>query len=61
MAKDQNVSLNAEFLPTDRNRMMYMTYKFAGFKERGKRGEVILLEHDLSKIQPFPPYVVVFV
>ncbi|HEY8022297.1 MAG TPA: hypothetical protein VIH93_14430, partial [Thermoanaerobaculia bacterium] len=59
-AKRAGALLRAEFVSNDRNRMMYVTYKFAGFKEigrRGARGEVALLENDLSNIQPFPSYV----
>ncbi|MBF0165424.1 MAG: HAD-IIIC family phosphatase [Magnetococcales bacterium] len=57
-ASKHGVRLLAEFVPTDRNRMMYITYKFAGFKEIGEdeRG-VTLLENDLSRIPPFPEYV----
>ena len=36
---------------------MLVTYKFAGFREVGKRDGVELLESDLSRIQEFPPYV----
>ena len=49
--------LRAEFLPNDRNQLMYITYKFAGFKEFAKEGELILLENDASRIQAFPDYV----
>jgi len=56
LAKDQQVALLAEFLPTDRNRMMYVTYKFAGFKELDTTGHLSLLASDLSNIQPFPDY-----
>lgn len=33
-AKENNVDLVADFNKTDRNRMMYLTYKLAGFNER---------------------------
>lgn len=57
-ASKHGVRLLAEFVPTDRNRMMYITYKFAGFREIGEdaRG-VTLLENDLTRIPPFPEYV----
>lgn len=55
-AKQAEVKLIAEFIPTDRNRMMYMTYKFANFNERDKKGDVVLFENDLSLIPPFPDY-----
>lgn len=57
LAKKNNVRLRAEFIKTDRNRMMYVTYKFAGFMEILEDGEKILFENDLSKIQELPKYV----
>jgi predicted enzyme involved in methoxymalonyl-ACP biosynthesis len=57
LAQKENVRLNAEFVNNNRNRMMYITYKFAGFKEAGKAGEVSILENDLTHIQPPAPYV----
>lgn len=56
MAKEAGKKLNAEFVYTDRNRMMYLTYKLAGFKEIGEKDGVSLLESDLSYIQPYPEY-----
>lgn len=56
MARDNNVRLKAEFIPTDRNRMMYITYKFGGFKEVDKIGDLVILEDDLSFIQPASAY-----
>lgn len=56
-ARRAGVRLRAEFVSNDRNRMMLVTYKFAGFKQIDRRGEVAVLENDLSSIQPFPPYV----
>jgi len=50
--------LRADFKKTDRNRMMYVSYKFANFKEvSSDDGGNILFENDLSMIQPFPPYI----
>ena len=57
MAKEAGVKLRAEFLSTDRNRQMLITYRFAGFKEVGRTGDVALMENDYSAIQPPPPYV----
>ncbi len=57
MAKSENKRLQAEFVSNDRNRMMYVTYKFAGFKEIDDMGGRILLENDLKNIQPFPDYI----
>ena len=56
MAKERQVKLYADFVSNNRNRMMYVTYKFAGFKEIEKRSETIVFENDLTRIQPFPPY-----
>lgn len=57
LARAANVCLLAEFVQNDRNRMMYITYKFGGFKEREKHGDLVIFEHDLQHISPFPPYV----
>jgi FkbH-like protein len=56
LASKSNVRLQAEFVSNDRNRMMYITYKFAGFREISKHGLVRLLETDLTVMQPFPTY-----
>ena len=56
-AKEAGVRLRAEFVSNDRNRQMLITYRFAGFKEVGREGSVILFENDYSAIQPAPPYV----
>jgi len=57
LAQENNVRLKAEFVNNNRNRMMFVTYKFAGFKETGKDGEISVLENDLTQIQPPAPYV----
>lgn len=56
-AKKAGARLQSEFLQNDRNRMMYVTYKFADFKEAEQRGDLIIFENDLSRIQPYPDYV----
>lgn len=56
-AKEAGVKLRAEFVSTDRNRQMLITYKFAGFKEVARNGDVMIMENDYSAIQPVPPYV----
>lgn len=61
MAKKANVRLQAEFVVNDRNRMMYITYKFGGFQEVETRENVTIFESDLSHIQPFPSYVTVHI
>lgn len=62
LAKDAGARLQAEFVPTDRNRQMLITYKFAGFKEVGRLSqedgrELVILENDLTRIQEVPDYV----
>jgi FkbH-like protein len=55
-AHDAGVALRAEFVPTSRNRTMFVTYKFSGFREIARDGEVSVLEHDGTHLQGFPPY-----
>jgi FkbH-like protein len=57
LAREAGTRLRAEFVSNDRNRMMLVTYKFAGFKEVDRRGDVIVFEHDLVHIQGVPEYV----
>ncbi|MNG31419.1 hypothetical protein D3C84_1172110 [compost metagenome] len=61
LAKEANTTLRAEFVSTDRNRMMYVTYKFAGFKEIQEEGDYVLFENDLSSLQPLSPHVTLVV
>ncbi len=56
-AKKANKRLQAEFVPNDRNRMMLVTYSFAGFKEIQSNNGVTIFENDFFQIQPFPNYV----
>jgi FkbH-like protein len=56
-AKAAGAKLRAEFVATDRNRMMYITYKFAGFNQIEDRGSSVILEHGLSQIPEFPGYI----
>jgi len=56
LAKDNNVRLCAEFVANNRNRMMYIAYKFAGFKEVEKKCDRVVMENDLKRIQPWPDY-----
>ncbi|MDZ8262389.1 HAD-IIIC family phosphatase [Nostoc sp. ChiQUE01b] len=57
LAQSNDVRLLAEFVPNDRNRMMYISYKFAGFKEVDKNGNSVIFENDLTRIQAVPGYV----
>jgi len=56
-AKAAGVKVRGEFVSNDRNRQMLITYKFAGFKEVDRQGNVMIMENDFSAIQPPPPYV----
>jgi FkbH-like protein len=55
-ARRHGVRLIAEMLPNDRNRMMYMTYKFNHFREIDKRGDLVVMENDLTVVHPYPAY-----
>jgi FkbH-like protein len=57
LAAAAGVTLQAEMRPNDRNRPMQVTYRFAGFRETARRGDLVLLTHDLNRIPPFPAYV----
>lgn len=48
--------LQAEFVETGRNRMMYVTYKFAEFEEVARKGAWSLLEYQGSGRPGFPDY-----
>jgi len=56
-AREAGVRLLAPFRPNGRNRMMLITYKFAGFREIARSEEQVMLEHDLTSIQPHPKFV----
>ncbi|NJM18319.1 MAG: HAD-IIIC family phosphatase [Richelia sp. RM1_1_1] len=57
LAQSNSVRLLAEFVPNNRNRMMYISYKFAGFKEIENNGDSVIFENDLTRIQAAPSYV----
>ncbi|MFD3483685.1 HAD-IIIC family phosphatase [Streptomyces sp. NPDC058665] len=54
-------ALRADFVETGRNRMMRITYAFAGFSEIDKDESRLVLESDLSRIQEPAPYIRVIV
>ncbi|MBF0450070.1 MAG: HAD-IIIC family phosphatase [Candidatus Magnetomorum sp.] len=56
-AQKRGVRLQAEMITTDRNRMMYMTYKFSGFKEVKQSDNFTLFENDTANIPDYPDYV----
>jgi len=57
LARERHVPLRAEFVPTDRNRMMYVSYKFAGFRELTRRDGLVILEDQAPEVPPFPEYI----
>lgn len=57
LAREVGAKLRAEFRSNGKNRMMLITYKFGGFKEVAKNGDLIVFEHDLERIQPHPEWV----
>ncbi|WP_416210285.1 HAD-IIIC family phosphatase [Frankia sp. Cr1] len=59
MADAAHVRLLAEFVQTDRNRMMYVSYKFNRFFEVERRDPFIMFEADLTSIPDDPHYVLV--
>ena len=56
-AAESGARLRADFVHTGRNRQMYLTYKFSGFYELADTPELLVLEHDLSRIHPYPGYI----
>jgi FkbH-like protein len=48
--------LLAEFVPTDRNRVMYVTYRFAGFTEHAERDGVRILASPAGEVPEPPAY-----
>ncbi|MDT0267345.1 HAD-IIIC family phosphatase [Streptomyces sp. DSM 44915] len=57
LAKAAGAGLEADFVETGRNRMMQVTYAFAGFREVARDGSRTTLVADLETVQPPPPYV----
>lgn len=56
LARENGSRLQAELVDTGRNRIMYITYRFAGFTEVERDGDRALLEADLDQVQPVPEY-----
>jgi FkbH-like protein len=52
-AAGARVRLFAELVPTDRNRRMMITYRFAGFRRVREEGGCVVLEHDLQAIPAY--------
>ncbi|MCG5250370.1 HAD-IIIC family phosphatase [Brevibacillus agri] len=61
-ARQEGKRLLADFKNTERNKMMYVSYRFSNFKEVSKEEDgFVILENDLTQIQKFPPYIEVLV
>lgn len=58
-ARAEGKRLLAHFRDTGKNKMMFITYKFARFRkvETIDDGAIVVLENDLSHIQPYPDYI----
>ena len=57
LAKQAGAELQADFVETGRNRMMQVTYAFAGFREVSRDGVHVVLQADLAALQPAPDHV----
>lgn len=58
-ARVQGTPLYAHFVANDRNRMMYIAYRFSGFYEISANDNRLLLKHDLDRIPPYPRHLTV--
>ena len=58
LAQSENKDLYAEFLHTDRNRVMYINYKMMGFEEETEDDDEksVLLKYTSSKKREFPSF-----
>jgi hypothetical protein len=56
-ASREGKHVTADFIRTQANRPMYLTFKLAGFEEIERRGDRARLKHDLSVIDPIADYV----
>lgn len=57
LARQAGARLQAEMITTERNRMMYMTYRFLNFKEVSAQDRHLVLECPGDALPAFPPYV----
>ncbi|GAA4552125.1 HAD-IIIC family phosphatase [Amycolatopsis samaneae] len=56
LAGDNGADLEAEIVDTGRNRMMFVTYRFAGFTEAGREDGVTVLRADPGRVADPPAY-----
>lgn len=59
LAADAGARLLADFVPNDRNRMMYVTYRMSGFRETGRDGDLVTLAAPAGEVPAHPPYLTV--
>lgn len=57
LAVGQGKRLRAEFLETEFNRIMFVTYKFAGFEEVEEQGDRLLLEYRGEGLPELPSHI----
>ncbi len=57
LAREAGVDLEVEFRLTERNRMMFVTFRLSAFKEMSRNGDLLLLRDDLKDEPDFPDYV----
>ncbi len=55
-ARAAGARLHAEFVPTDRNRVMHITYRFAGFTEHSEHDGVLVLAGPAGEVPEPPSY-----
>lgn len=51
------MALEARFVRTQRNRPMYLTFKLAGFRDRQRDGDTVVLRHDGAVRDPYPGHI----
>lgn len=56
VAKKLGLKLYADFLETEHNRIMYITYKLNGFEEVSEDGNKLVLEYAQENPKPLPDY-----
>lgn len=57
LARENGVTLYSDFVPTDRNRIMYITYKLAGFTEHSRTDNLVVLRDTGKSPANIPNYV----
>lgn len=60
-ANKANVRLIGKYIPNNKNRLMQLTYQFAGFKFIGTEQKIHLFEHDFRIMQEQPKYINIFI